>query len=230
MKKLSITLIALFAAVTFFSCKDESGVYAEQLYTNGQKENAILACLDACADTALAHLCVTDGFYSYNDEAYRIDYAPLQNSLFDTLQNHGYGDLVDTLILRTNRLAESCGSPLNTALHAAIDSLTFSDYDALVKGGNDAITRYFELLEYRYLQSAFQTPVNIRMSLHGVNTVWNEMVQHYAQYATAPLNFDIQNYIVDKMLDDILEEMAVEEALIRTDSTHRSDAMELLGE
>ena len=97
MKKLSITLIALFAAVTFFSCKDESGVYAEQLYANGQKENAILACLDACADTALAHLCVTDGFYSYNDEAYRIDYAPLQNSLFDTLQNHGYGDLVDTL-------------------------------------------------------------------------------------------------------------------------------------
>ena len=229
MKKLSITLLAIFAAVTFFSCKDESGAYVEQLYTDAQKENAILACLDACVDTALAHLCVEDGFYSYNDETYRIDYAPLQNSLFDTLQNHGYGDLIDTLILRTNRLAESCGSPINSALHAAIDSLNISDYDALVKGGDDAITRYFELYEYRYLKAAFKSPVSVRVPVFHVSDIWNEMVQRYMQYTSTPLNFDLQEYIVEEMLESILSEMAVEEALVRSDSTHRTDAMELLG-
>lgn len=231
MKKLSIILgIALISAVTLFSCKDESGIYVEQLYTNAQKELAIKECLRTSADSAVNHLCVDDGFYSYHDADYRIDYDLLQASLFDTLENHGYGYLSDTLILRTNRLAESCGGQVLSALKTAIDSLTISDLDALVKGSPDAITRYFTLMKYTELKSAFQTPVSIRMSLYGVNATWNEMVQHYAQYTTTPLNFDIQNYIVEEMLDGILTEMTIEEGLIRTDSTHRSEKTKMLGE
>jgi hypothetical protein len=217
-------------AVTLSNCKDDSGVYAEQLYTNSQKDNAIRACLDACADTAVAHLCSPDGFYNYNDQFYRIDYASLQGSLFDTLTRHGYGNLIDSLILRTNRLAESCGSQISTALHAAIDSLPITDYDALVKGDDDAITSHFELHEYRYLKSAFQSPVSVRMSIYRVSDIWNEMLQRYVQYTPVPLNFDIQNYIVEDMLESILSEMSIEEELVRTDSTHRNDAMKLLGE
>ena len=230
MKKLTVTIIAIFAALTFFSCKDESGTYVEQLYTNAQKENAIRACMDACADTAVKHLCVPDGFYSYANETYRIDYAPLESSLFDTLTNHGYGNLIDSLILRTNRLAESCGSQVGTALHTAVDSIPITDHDALVKGEYDAITRYFELYEYRYLKGAFKSPVSVRMSIFRVSDVWNEMVQRYMQYTPVPLNFDIQDYIVEEMLESILSEMAEEEFLVRTDSTHRTDAMKLLGE
>lgn len=230
MKKLIIMAILAVMAVTLSNCKDESGTYVEQLYTNAQKDNAIRACLDASADTAVAHLCSPDGFYTYDDEAYRIDFAPLQGSLFDTLTRHGYGNLIDTLILRTNRLAESCGSPIGTALHAAIDSLSIIDYDALVKGDEDAITRYFELYEYRNLKSAFQSPVSVRMSIYRVSDVWNEMVQRYVQYTPVPLNFDIQNYIVEDMLEAILSEMSIEEVFVRTDSTHRNDAMKLLGE
>ena len=127
MKKLSIILgIALISAVTLFSCKDESGIYVEQLYTNAQKELAIKECLRTSADSAVSHLCVDDGFYSYHDMDYRIDYDLLQASLFDTLENHGYGYLSDTLILRTNRLAESCGGQVLSALKTAIDSLTIS--------------------------------------------------------------------------------------------------------
>ena len=229
MKKLSITLIAIFAAVTFFSCKDDSGLYVEQMYTDAQKENAIMACLDACADTAVAHLFVRDGFYTYKDMDYRISYTTLESSLFDTLTRHGYDNLIDTLILRTNRLAENCGPQVSTALHAAIDSLDITDYDALVKGSDDAITDYFELYEYRHLKSSFQTPVSVRMPLFHVSEVWNEMVQLYTEYAAAPLNFDIQNYIVEQMLEAILTEMRAEEALVRSDSTHRNDAMKLLG-
>lgn len=230
MKRLTVTLIALFAAVTFFSCKDESGTYVGQLYTNAQKENAIRACMNACADTAVKRLFVPDGFYTHYDEAYRIDYAPLQGSLFDTLSNHGYGNLIDSLILRTNRLAESCGSQVASALHTAADSIPITDYDALVNGEYNAITHYFELYEYRFLKGAFKSPVSVRMSIFRVNEVWNEMVQRYMQYSPAPLNFDPQDYIVEEMLESILWEMAEEEFFIRTDSTHRNDAMKLLGE
>ena len=230
MKKLSIILgMILFAAVALFSCKDESGDFVEQLYTNSQKEKAIKDCLRTSADSALNHLCVVDGFYNYNDATYRIDYSPLQNSLFDTLDRHGYGDLADSLILYTNRLAENCKAQVAPLFATAIDSLEIFDYDALIHGDEDAITKYFETYKYRYLNSAFQTPVSIRMSLFGVTPVWNEMIQHYSQYSASPLNFDIQEYVVEKMLDGLLQEMAVEEALIRTDSTHRDESTEMLG-
>ena len=219
----------LFAAVALFSCKDDSGEFVEQLYTNSQKEKAIKSCLRASADTALNHLCVTDGFYNYNNAAYRIDYGPLQSSLFDTLGRHGFGDLADSLILYTNRLAESCKAQLAPLFTTAIDSLEVFDYDALVYGDKNTITRFFETYKYQYLRSAFQTPVSIRMSIFRVTPVWNEMIQKYSQYTVVPLNFDIQNYVVEKMLDGLLQEMAVEEALIRTDSTHRNENTELLG-
>ena len=93
---------------------------------------------------------------------------------------------------------------------------------------NSTLCSYFELNKYRYLKSAFQSPVSVRMSLFNVTPVWNEMLQKYAQYTSAPLNFDIQNYIVETMLGDILDEMRVEEEFIRSDSTHGSSATELL--
>jgi len=219
----------LLAAVSLFSCKDESGDYVEQLYTNSQKEKAIKDCLKASADSALNHLCVPNGFYNYNDGVYRIDYAPLRNSLFDTLGRHGYGDLSDSLIRYTNRLAESCKAQLAPSFTSAIDTLEIFDYDALINGEIDAITKYFETYKYRFLKSAFQTPVSIRMGIYNVTPVWNEMLQKYSQYTTEPLNFDIQNYVVEKMLDGLLQEMRVEEELIRTDSAHRSESMELFG-
>ena len=94
----------------------------------------------------------------------------------------------------------------------------------------NAITKYFEIYKYQYLKSAFQTPVSIRMNLFGVTPVWNDMLQRYSQYTTVPLNFDIQEYVVGKMLDGLLKEMSIEESLIRTDTAHRSETMELLGE
>ena len=230
MKKLSIILgLALFVAVTLFSCKDESGVFVEQLYTNSQKEKAIKDCLRASADSALNHLCAPDGFYTYNGNVCRIDYASLQSSLFDTLGRHGYGNLADSLILFSNRLAESCKSQLAPSFTSAIDTLEIINYDGLINGEMNSITKYFETYSYRYLKAAFQTPVSIRMGLYNVTPVWNDMLQKYAQYTSVPLNFDIQNYIVEKMLDGLLQEMSLEEALIRTDSTHRSESMEMLG-
>ena len=152
----------LLAAVSLFSCKDESGDYVEQLYTNSQKEKAIKDCLKASADSALNHLCMPNGFYTYNEGMYRIDYAPLRNSLFDTLGRHGYGDLSDSLIRYTNRLAESCKAQLAPSFTTAIDTLEIFDYDALINGEIDAITRYFETYKYRIMQFLHHCNIDIQ--------------------------------------------------------------------
>lgn len=230
MKKLSIIVImAVMAAATLFSCKDETGDYVEQLYTNGQKELAIKACLRVSADTATAHLFVPNGFYMYNDSSYRIDFVPLQSTLFSNLESHGYGDLVDSLILHVNRMAESCGNQVNQSLKAAVDSLKILDCDALINGDDDAITRYYEMCEYKYLKSSIQTPVTVRMDFYGVNGIWDEMLHKYYLSTGNPLNFDIVNYIVETMLAGIIKEMSKEEAFIRSDEDRRTDDMDAFG-
>ena len=229
MKKLNIILgTFLFAVLLLTSCKDESGEFAEQLYTNAQKETAIRACLRASADTAVAHLFTKDGFYG--DDDYRIDFPVLQPSLFDTLENHGFGYLGDSLILYANRMAEDFGSQMKSALKAAIDSLDITNYDALINGEDYAITAYFELHKYLSLKSALQLPVSIRMGIFKVNSTWNEMMQRYVQYAAVPLNFDLQNYLVEQLLTATLTEMRIEEQLIRLDpDRHRTAEMDVFG-
>lgn len=59
------------------------------------------------------------------------------------------------------------------------------------------------------------------MNLLGINSLWSSMHQEYNKYATSPLNFDIQNYVIERMLDGIYAEMGIEEALIRQDTSHR---------
>lgn len=230
MKNLKIVCLAVFAAMVLFSCKDETGEFVEQLYTNNQKELAIKACLKVSADTASAHLFVPNGFYAYNDSTYQIDFVPLQNTLFAVLRENGYGNMVDSLILYVNRLAESCGGQVTPSLKAAVDSMKILDYDALIDGGGDSFTRYYEMYEYKYLKSAIQTPVSVRMELYNVNGTWALMMNKYIQFTSTPLNFDLQNYIVETMLSGILEEMSLEEFNIRTDVGHRTEDMDALGD
>ena len=68
------------------------------------------------------------------------------------------------------------------------------------------------------------------MNLFGVNETWAEMLLTYYLYSDVPVNFDIQNYIVDKMLEGIFEEMEIEEENIRTDPEHRTETTEPLAE
>lgn len=227
MRKLKTLCLAILAVVTLASCNDTSGDFVEQLHTNFQKETAIKACLTLSADSAVSHLFVTGGF---QESDHKIDYAMLSTSLFDTLVTHGYGQLVDSLVATTNRMAESCGGQVEPILKSAIDTLTIFNPDLLLEGEDDAITHYFDMLEHAYLKSNIHSPVSIRMNLFNVNAIWTEMLQIYHRYTDIPLNFDLQSYIVESMITAILTEMSAEEKNIRTDIEHRTDDTELFAE
>ena len=230
MKK-KIKFIAFLCVVVVFahSCKDESGEYVRQLYTDAQKETAFTACLTAASDSAVNHLCVSDGFSQYADGLYRIDFTPLQGSVFQTLRDNGCGYLADSLVLLSNRVAENCNTAVMTPIFKeAINSLVFYDHDALINGDSTAVTDYFVRFKDGDMQAALQSPVFIRMNLFGVNDCWNRIAARYYQYTATPVAFDLQGYVVQKMLDGLYGEMRVEEVNIRTDSTHYSSADSLL--
>ncbi len=225
MKKIKILIFVVLAAFFACSCEDNSGAYVEQLYTNDQKANVFTACLTSSLDSAFAHLCVHDGFYQYNNAAYRIDFSNLPASVFDTLNHYQLGYLADSLILCTNRMAESCNaSVLGDMFEEAIKNMTYYEPDSLLYGGSTSITDYFVQFKATELKNAMQSPVSIRMNLFRVNEFWNQIMNSYYNYSSTPVNVDLQGYIIDKMLDGIFEEMRIEEYNIRMDSTHQSGA------
>ena len=223
MKKIKILLSALIVAWTMTSCVDNSGQYVGQLYTTAQKNAAVKDCLVQCSDSALNHLFTDNGFYNYNNGAYRIDYSTLAAALMDTLSQHGFGYLNDSLIKATNHLATNCRSSMSDALIAAINSMEYWDYDGLIGGNDDAITQYFKKFKNDDLKAALQTPVSIRMNVFNVNNIWNEMVAQYYSICGTPVGADVQGYIINKMLDGVYSEMMEEEYLIRTDTTHQNE-------
>jgi len=230
MKK-KINFIAFLCVIALFanSCKDESGDFVRQLYTDAQKETAFTTCLTTAADSAINHLCVSDGFSQYGNGVYRIDYSALQSSVFQTLADNGYGYLADSLVLLSNRVAENCNTAVMTPFFKdAIGSLVFYDHDALITGDSTAITNFFVRFKHNDMKAAMQSPVSIRMNLFGVNSCWNQIAERYYHYTSTPVSFDVQNYIIEKMLDGLYEEMRIEEINIRTDSTHRVSTDSLL--
>ena len=231
MKKIKFIAFLCIIVVFAHSCKDESGEYVRQLYTDAQKEKAFTTCLTTAADSAINHLCVANGFSQYGDGVYSLDFAPLQASVFQTLIDHNCASLADSLVMLSNRVAENCNTQVMTPIFKeAIGSLVFYDHDALINGDSTAITDYFVRFKNDNMKAALQSPVSIRMNLFRVNETWTEMLLLYYLYSDIPLNFDIQNYIVDKMLEGIFEEMEIEEENIRTDPEHRTETTEPLAE
>ena len=228
MKKFQLLCLAVLCALFFSSCKDDSGIYAGHLFTNSEKASAIKTCLNSSLDTAVANLCNSNGFSSYKDGLYKLDFSA-NRAMMDTLAAHGFGNLSDSLILHANRMAESCNSVVKTAFGDAIDNLVVYDYDALIKGGDYAITDYFAEMKGNAVKEAMRSQVQIRLNVFGVSNTWNEMVNQYYQITNQPVSYDVQGYVLEKMLNGILEEMRCEEYLIRNDETHRVSADSLLG-
>lgn len=210
----------VLSMLLFAACEDETDTYVNQLYTNAQKNLAITTCLSSSVDTAVTHLCTSGGFSAFKDGLYRIDFSGLQNSIFDTLANHNYGYLKDSLIHHANRLAESCGAQVSSTFKDAVSALDIENPDKLFYGESGAITDYFKSMQYENIRSGLQAPVAIRMDLFNVSSLWNEMLTIYRNYNSAPVTYDLQNQIVVSMMEGLFEEMRIEEGLIRTDSTH----------
>lgn len=227
-KVLKILVIVAFCA-SLVSCKDTTGNYVGQIYTDAQKEYAIKSCLSASCDTAMRHLFENESFYNYNDGTYRITFPSTLKNVEDTLLKYNESQLLDSLIVTTNRMATSCGTQISPYFKKAIDTLYIIDADYLLKGDDNAITNYFILNEKDYLKSALNSPVSIRMNLLGVNNMWEEIANKYYQYSNSPISLNYQDYVIEKMLYGIFEEMKKEEYLIRTDSTHRTKDMEIFG-
>lgn len=224
MKKIKLILFSL-VAILFVACTDDTNQYSNQLFTDSELNRAFRQCLTQSADSANSNLCIPNseelGYYYYSEGAYRIGLPA--NALFiaDTLEIHGLGYLVDTLIRKTNYAAELCGNGLKIYFTETLNSITFQDPYRILNGDSTAITTYFEKNYFESLKSRSQSLLTVNFAAHGVNDEWQNILNIYFMLTGQVVSVDYLNNAAQTMTNGFIKEMKLEEKLIRRDATRR---------
>jgi hypothetical protein len=224
MKK-RIYLVLLSIIVIFFSCKDESGQFEEQLFTNDQISNALRECIRANSDSTLNVLCVVDtlhnkkGYSYYDSEAYRIEIPAAAKQMIDTLIAHDFGGAIDTLTMNINRAAEKCGNKIKSFfLDPLIKSITFTNPSQILRGKNDAITDYVKKNNQIEFMNLLKTSIlSEQFNTLEIIPTWTMLQEEYYKITEKYMGIDILDSSAQQMMEGFFKQMAVWEEAVRTD-------------
>jgi len=130
----------------------------------------------------------------------------------------GLGSEVDEVVTSINRAAEDAAKSAEPVFVSAITNMSITDALNIVKGNNDAATRYLETTTSPELKAKF-TPV-IKASLDKVDAtrLWTDVINQYNQIPfIKKQNPDLTAYVTEKAIAGLFVMVAKEEAKIRKD-------------
>jgi hypothetical protein len=230
MKK-TIYLILFAVTLLFISCKDDSGKFEEQIFTNDQITFALRECIKVTSDSTLKVLCIVDTLYgidgySYHDsKAYRIE-LPAAAQFIDTLTKYGFGNAIDTLIMNINKAAEQCGNKIKADfLEPIIKDITFPNPNQILHGDNTAITDYVKATRQTELIALLKTSVLLeQFNTLKVLSSWNMLQEEYYKITETYISIDILDFSVQQMVTGFFKKMASVEVAVRKNPELRGDA------
>ena len=222
MKK-CIYLLMLSIAVVSFSCRDDSGDFEEQIFTNEQITFALKECITITSDTTLNVLCIVDtlnenqGYYYYKSETYRIKLPTVAKQVIDTLTAHGFGETIDSLTFNINKAAEQCGNRIKADFVEPMKkSILFSNPNQTLHGGNTAITDYVLATKQTEFVHLLKTSILIgQFNELKVTVLWNMLQDEYFKITETHPSIDILDSSAQQMVDGFFKEMALWEEKVR---------------
>lgn len=180
---------------------DDTATSAGAPYTPTEAVTGIKEVLALGADSAVSTLGAPGGFSSSQ-------YAlPLPDPLSGLTGNSS------GLLSAMNLAAEATAGSSGNMLMDAIQALSVGNYAALLGGGEDAITRFFESSARSHLRELIKPVAGVAMEKAGVGDYLSAMMA--GQSAGVAGGFDMGGFIADRTLDGIFAVMAVKEKDIR---------------
>jgi hypothetical protein len=235
MKK-RIYLLLLSVIVIFSSCKDDSGIFVEQLFTDSEISIALRDCLRLASDSTRKTLCVVDtlgedyGYFYYDSGSYRIDFPPAAKQITDTLIKYGYGKMLDSLIYNINYAADLCGTKLKDQfLDTTIKALEFPNPKLILHGGENAATRFYKEKNQSVMFSVLENNIFLeQVNKLNIIQTWNDLQIAYFQITENYSSVDIITPSIQQMMDGFFKMMALVEEAIRKNPELRGKSDSLL--
>ncbi len=205
-----------------------SNPLSEQEVISGLKE-----ALKVSTDTAVSVVSKTDGFFK--NQAIKILLPPEAKTIMDNKDNSmlkaiGITKLIDDVILRMNRSAESAAKQATPIFVNAIKAMSIQDAFGILRGADNAATEYFKQKTSGDLFNAFKPTIKQALDkplVANVSTTksWNTLTSKYNKIAPLinkpKVNTDLVNYVTQKAIDGLFVKLAEQEKKIRKDPVAR---------
>ena len=162
-----------------------------------------------------------DGYFK-NPEI-KIPFPPEVKQVETRLRQIGLGNEVDNFVLTLNRGAEDAAKEAKPIFVEAVRQMTIQDAWAILKGEQDAATKYLKKSTSALLKEKFK-PI-IQNSLNKVNATkyYGDLVNSYNKIPLVQkVNPDLDDYATDKAIDGLFVMIAKEEKNIRENPLART--------
>ncbi len=160
----------------------------------------------------------------YLDSPYKILLPEEARKIVDKLKVvPGFKNIENELVLRMNRAAEKAATSARPIFTNAIRKMTIKDAWNILKGEDDAATRYLENTTYNPLYNSFQP--EILSALNEVNAVdyWEKAVDKYNSLPFVEnMNPRLDDHVTQKALVGLFSKIEIEEGKIRKEPVART--------
>jgi hypothetical protein len=217
-------IFTLFLAVSFLAgCGSLTGLPGSSGSVSEQEAaQGIRQALTNGVSTGISYLNKTDGFFG--NQAYRLFLPPDARKIENVMRDLGMGKTVDRAILQINRAAEDAVGYATPIFTEAIREMTIQDAWNILRGEQDAATRYFREKTTAKLTQAFMPTIQRSLDKLEATRHYSEIISAYNRLPTTfnKLNPDLPSYVTEKAVDALFDQIAKEEANIRANPRART--------
>lgn len=162
----------------------------------------------------------------FGDAEIKIPFPEEAKTMENKLRSMGMGKKVDEVVLSINRAAEDAAIKAKDIFVAAIKEMTLTDAINIVKGDDNAATKYLQDHTTNKLIAEFK-PI-IEASLEKVNATkyWGDVVNTYNKIPMVKkMNPDLTDYVTEKAIEGLFAKVANEEKEIRANPAARTSEL-----
>lgn len=230
--------IFLFPFLLFSSCDVLQGVLGDLNtggLTSGEVVQGLKAALEKGAKLAGNNASQQDGYLNNPVANIRIPLPPKLQKVEKNIRKIPLvGDkVVDNFITAMNRGAEEAAKKAAPIFVDAITSMTVQDGLGILRGSDDAATRYLERSTSRQLTSAFQPIIERALNQTKATDYYNALKNAISKFNKTPLvskiNVNVkelpvlEDYVTEQALEGLFTLVAREEKQIRDDPFGQSE-------
>lgn len=217
---ISVALLTASCTAQQLSSVLNTGINATRPVTETEAVSGIQAALNQGVGKAITALNVKNGFYG--NSVYKLFLPPEAEKVATALESLGMGSLVNQAVETINRAAEDAVGKASPIFVNAIKSMTISDALGIVKGGKTSATDYFRNKTTAQLKAAFMPSIQNALSQTGATKYYGDIVNTYnAIPLVKKVNPDLSDYVADKAIYALFDQIAKEEKNIRENPVAR---------
>jgi hypothetical protein len=193
-------------------------------FSEGDAASAIKEALNKGIAKGVEMVSKENGYFG--DIEIKIPFPQEAKSMEDKLRAIGMGNKVDEVVLSINRAAEDAAIKAKDIFMVAIKQMTLTDAINIVKGEDNAATKYLQTHTTDELVRQF-SPV-IAESLTKVNATkyWSDVIGTYNKIPLVrKMNPDLTDYVTHKAIDGLFVKIAKEEKDIRKNPAARTSEL-----